>query len=184
MRQGEVANLLVSGVSYDEREQAMFLEFRAKGRNRQRRTRDVPLEPTGAMIVARHLFRRFGHRTPHGADFNQCMASVARLLKRMRDREDPVFVTPTGLPLYQVWVNRMFNEYRDRAGVDTRFTAHTFRHRFCTALLEADVDLRIAMRLSGHSDPRSLLIYTQVARRKAVAGVNAAVERAPTGEDK
>jgi site-specific recombinase XerD len=175
MRQGEVAGLLVSGVSYDEREQALFLEFRAKGRNRQKRVRDVPLEPSGAMIIADYILQRFAPTDVVPETFEQRMDLVFILLKQLRERANTehVFVTDTEIPLYQVWINRMFNRYRDEAKVDKRHTVHTFRHRFCTALLDANVDIRDAMRLSGHDDPRSLLRYTHVAKTRAVAGVSA-----------
>lgn len=171
MRQGEIVGLRVSGVSYDERAGALFLEFQAKGKRRKRRVRDVPLEATGAVIVARYLLDRFGHTQPKDPSFEGYMAEVQRLLKRLKDRDDVVFLTDTGRPLYQVWVNRMFNGYRDAAGVDPKYTCHTFRHRFCTTLLDNDVDLRRSMRLSGHEDVRSLMRYTEVARKGAVAGI-------------
>lgn len=192
MRQGEVAGLRLGGVSYDEDSQAMFLEFRAKGRNRRRRTRDVPLEPSGAMIVARYVLARFGDlpatrrtRTKGDAYRRRVTAALAKLLKRARDKpvlDEHVFVTATERPLYQVWVNRMFNGYRDRAGVDAKYTVHTFRHRFCTSLHEGDTDLRDGMRASGHEDVRSYMKYTLVAKSKVVAAVGV-IGRAITMEE-
>jgi integrase/recombinase XerC len=82
-----------------------------------------------------------------------------------------VFLTDSGLPIYQTWINRMFNRYRDAAGVGAEWTPHTFRHRFCTTLLEKNVDLRDSMRLTGHKDVRNLMIYSEVTRSRAATNI-------------
>ena len=60
--------------------------------------------------------------------------------------------------------------WRDETGID--LTAHQLRHGYATLLHEADVDVKDAQELLGHSDVSvTQNIYTEVSnrRRKKVA---------------
>jgi site-specific recombinase XerD len=186
LRQNEFVRLNLGGVEFDEKNARIVLRFAAKARASRPRERDIPLSAEGTDLFARYLLETYApdaaatwlaeaaDRDPEGTARAWLLDALRRLLKRLKpDAAQPVFRTETGRRLYQVWVNRMYAKHREAAGVDARWTPHTFRHRFCTQLLESGKDPRRSMRLSGHTDIRSLMQYTEVTLDQAAADVDA-----------
>jgi len=51
------------------------------------------------------------------------------------------------------------------SGIDKKATCHTFRHSFCTHLLESGKGLKEVQELMGHSHVTTTMIYTHVMRK-------------------
>jgi integrase/recombinase XerD len=61
----------------------------------------------------------------------------------------------------------MMAKYGERAGVPAdQLHPHAMRHLYGTELAEGDVDLLIRQRLMGHADPKSTMLYSNLALRK------------------
>lgn len=68
---------------------------------------------------------------------------------------------------HHLFISYMEDAVKDaarRSGLAKRITCHTFRHSFATHLLENGKDIRLIQELLGHSDVKTTMIYTHVAK--------------------
>jgi integron integrase len=66
--------------------------------------------------------------------------------------------------LYGSYMEDAVKRAANSASLSKRITCHTFRHSFATHLLENGRDIRLIQELLGHSDVKTTMIYTHVAR--------------------
>lgn len=66
--------------------------------------------------------------------------------------------------LYDSYMEDAVKRCANQAGLTKRITCHTFRHSFATHLLESGKDIRLIQELLGHSDVKTTMIYTHVAK--------------------
>jgi len=66
--------------------------------------------------------------------------------------------------LFDSYMEDAVKDAARRSGLTKRITCHTFRHSFATHLLENGKDIRLIQELLGHSDVKTTMIYTHVAK--------------------
>ena len=95
-------------------------------------------------------------------------SSTARLLRKFlatrRESPEPLFFGRSG-PLKKRQIQALFTKYRDRAGLDRRYTCHGLRHSIATHLLDAGVALEFVQDHLGHQSIRSTSIYARITDR-------------------
>jgi site-specific recombinase XerD len=70
--------------------------------------------------------------------------------------------------LHESHVQKAIRAATWKAKLLKRVSAHTFRHSFATALLQANYDIRTIQEMLGHSDVRTTMIYTHCVPSKTM----------------
>ena len=86
----------------------------------------------------------------------------AMLAVRGNPETGPLFLTPSGRPIYELWVYRRIRRLAKKAGIPAadKISPHSLRHTAITEFLNAtDGDLRRAQTFAGHADPRTTMRY-------------------------
>ena len=82
--------------------------------------------------------------------------------QRGRPETGPLFVTPSGKGIYELYVYRLVRQLAERAGIPAahKLSPHSLRHTAITEFLDAtNGDLRRAQDFAGHADPRTTRRY-------------------------
>jgi site-specific recombinase XerD len=94
------------------------------------------------------------------------------LLKHLRsipEGRDSLFPGRRG-PLKKRQIQALFTRYRDRAGLDRRYTTHCLRHSIATHLIDAGLPMAFVQDHLGHKNIQSTTIYARISghHREAV----------------
>ena len=74
--------------------------------------------------------------------------------------------------IYPTTLQKNFHDAVISSGVSKNATIHTLRHSFATHLIEKGYDIRTVQELLGHSDIRTTMIYTHVAKKNKLSVIS------------
>ena len=77
-----------------------------------------------------------------------------------------LFLTVTGLSIYDQNLSRLVSSYVRDSGIGKPGSCHLFRHTMATLMLEGGADIRYVQQMLGHANIASTQIYTRVSLRK------------------
>jgi site-specific recombinase XerD len=64
--------------------------------------------------------------------------------------------------MFPTAIQKVFKKWAGRAGLPSRFSIHSCRHFYATALLKVSKNLRLTQVQLGHSNPQTTTVYAQV----------------------
>ncbi len=82
------------------------------------------------------------------------------------DKDDPLFQTAKGKPVYQQMVQAKMRHLRRQLGLPETATPHALRHSFATHLLDNGANIREVQELLGHASLSTTQRYTEVSKTK------------------
>ncbi len=81
-------------------------------------------------------------------------------------RDEPLFQTPKGKPVYQQLIQAKMRNLRRAMGLPETATPHALRHSFATHLLDNGANIREVQELLGHVSLSTTQRYTEVSKTK------------------
>ena len=125
----------------------------------QLKLEDIDLKRGGNSLIVRH-----------GKGDKQRIVKFSSKLKTVileyleyRDK-DTEFLFPSERQNYMSsnGLQKVFKKWARRAGLPSRFSIHSCRHFYATALLKVSRNLRLTQMQLGHSNPQTTTVYAQV----------------------
>ncbi len=123
-----------------------------------------------------------------------CQDSIDAYLRvrpKNQAEQKALFISRQGNRLARTSIQRMINNYMEKAGIDTKkYSAHKLRHTAATLLYQyGNVDIRMLQQILGHESVATTEIYTHLDDRQLAEAVklnplaNEVMDRNPKNND-
>jgi len=73
--------------------------------------------------------------------------------------------------MFPTAIQKVFKKWAGRAGLPSRFSIHSCRHFYATALLKVSKNLRLTQVQLGHSNPQTTTVYAQALEEEITEAV-------------
>lgn len=101
---------------------------------------------------------KFRQQKTKGSEVLPIPQQAFMLLNERRQSDEKVFKELK----YSAYINRKLNEWVQQAGIKKEITFHCFRHTFAVIQLLNKTDIFTLMKLLGHRDLKTTLIYAKI----------------------
>jgi len=85
-----------------------------------------------------------------------------RQIEWLGENPTHLFTTRNGDPVSHRYVQKMVDNYSEKAGIDKNIHPHTLRHTFATDLYRETGKIRLVQKALGHADLSTTMIYTHI----------------------
>ena len=126
---------------------------------------DLNLEEGTVRVRGKGMKERYGFLGHYAIEALHSWLQIRPEIKTRNKRsqkEDPVFLGPSGMRISARSIERMVDKYIRQTGLNQKISPHSLRHSFATHLLNAGADIRAIQELLGHKNLVTTQIYTHV----------------------
>lgn len=152
MRPGELSRLKFKDINWESRKLTLVSDRKRKTKTREERQIDM----TADLEKTLHFLSDYWPNMQYGSG----ASGIPEYLPRKPEQMEYVFCHRDGRPIGKF--QRSFRRLMKSAGIEG-VTMNGVRKTFCSLLQKGRINVKVAQKLLGHSDPRlTLEIYTQV----------------------
>ena len=117
---------------------------------------DIDLKRGGNTLIVRH---GKGNRLRE-VKFSSTLKTLIQDYLDYRDSDSPyLFVSERQDHMFPTAIQKVFKKWAKKAGLPARYSIHSCRHYYASALLRVSKNLRLVQQQLGHSNPSTTTVY-------------------------
>jgi len=124
------------------------------------------LDQENNLLFVRHGKGEEQRVVPIGSRARQWLEKYIKEVREIHSKKHPqapwLFLSPARQPLSTDIIRNLLRKYREKTGITTKVSTHTFRRSCATHLLQQGADVRYVQQLLGHKSIRTTQWYLNV----------------------
>ena len=122
----------------------------------QLKLEDIDLKRGGNSLIVKH---GKGDKA-RVVKFNSSLKSLIQDYLEYRTTDSPyLFTSERQDHMFTTAIQKVFKKWAKKAGLPARYSIHSCRHYYATALLRVSKNLRLVQQQLGHSSPQTTTVY-------------------------
>ncbi len=129
---------------------------------------DIDLKRGGNSLVVRH---GKGDKLRQVKFSSSLKTAIQEYLDYRASDSEYLFPSQRQDHMFPTAIQKVFKKWAGRAGLPSRFSIHSCRHFYATALLKVSKNLRLTQVQLGHSNPQTTTVYAQALEEEITEAV-------------
>ena len=129
---------------------------------------DIDLKRGGNSLVVRH---GKGDKLRQVKFSSSLKTTIQEYLDYRASDSEYLFPSQRQDHMFPTAIQKVFKKWAGRAGLPSRFSIHSCRHFYATALLKVSKNLRLTQVQLGHSNPQTTTVYAQALEQEITEAV-------------
>jgi integrase len=129
---------------------------------------DIDLKRGGNSLIVRH---GKGDKLRQVKFSSSLKTTIQEYLDYRASDSEYLFPSQRQDHMFPTAIQKVFKKWAGRAGLPVRYSVHSCRHFYGTALLKASKNLRLVQVQLGHSNPQTTTVYAQALEEEITEAV-------------